>query len=239
MVHPVVLLIPVYNPPPGWEKTLLDQYRHFGTLYGQNIPFVLSDDGSSTDINPGLSYLKENLGDLCHYLSSPENQGKGAALKRAAAYIFADTYLFTDHDFPYTPESMVAVLHNNILQGGITMGVRDERYYDDVSNFRTSLSKLLKKLNQLLLKLPSNDTQCGLKAFDKNAKNILLTCKTNRFLIDLEFLLAANSKKISIKPVVVKLRNDIAFTRFNAWVLFKELGNFLLLIWNYRIRKQN
>ncbi|MBK8622665.1 MAG: glycosyltransferase [Saprospiraceae bacterium] len=238
MDRSVVLLIPMYNPPSGWDVTLLNRYHTFCRLFGQKIPLVLSNDGSSIDIQEGVQNLQNNLGSLFNYVSSDKNQGKGAALKRAAAYIQADTYLFTDHDFPYTPESMIAVLQNSMSKGGITMGVRDDNYYDDISFFRTHLSKLLKKLNLILLRLPSNDTQCGLKAFDNSTKNILLNCKTNRFLIDLEFLLAANSKNVSITPVVVKLRSDVAFTRFNAWVLSKELGNFLLLIWNYRIRKQ-
>ena len=233
----LVLLIPVYNPPSGWEVTLLNQYHTFCLLFGRKIPLILSNDGSTIDLYEDLQNLRNDLGGLFTYVSSDKNQGKGAALKRAAAYVHADTYLFTDYDFPYTPDSMVAVLHNNILQGGITMGTRDERYYEDISDFRTFLSKLLKKLNHLLLKLPSNDTQCGLKAFDNESKNILLACKTDRFLIDLEFLLSANQKNVCITPVTVSLRSDVEFTRFNAWVLLKELGNFIGLVWRYRITR--
>ena len=90
-------------------------------------------------------------------------------------------------------------------------------------------------LNKIILNLPVNDTQCGLKAFDEEVKDILLDCATDRFLIDLELLMAVNKKSLSIIPVSVQLREDIDFTKFNASVLLKEVFSILKLIWKYRL----
>ncbi|MBK8625636.1 MAG: hypothetical protein IPN86_08810 [Saprospiraceae bacterium] len=107
-------------------------------------------------------------------------------------------------------------------------------YYDDLSSLRTLLSKGLRWLNKLILNLPVNDTQCGLKAFDKNVRDLLIQCKTDRFLIDLELLLATNKAGYKITPVKVELRKDIIFSTFNSSVLLKEIHNFIKLVWIYR-----
>ena len=85
--------------------------------------------------------------------------------------------------------------------------------------------------------LPIDDTQCGLKAFDREVADIFIQCETDRFLIDLELLLAASRAKVTITPVNVSLRPDIDFTKFNSSVLFKELFNLFKLILKYRILK--
>ena len=90
-------------------------------------------------------------------------------------------------------------------------------------------------LNKSILSLPVNDTQCGLKAFDNGVKEILLQCETDRFLIDLELLLAVNKKAIPITPVPVRLREDIDFTKFNSSVLLKEAFNFIKILIKYRL----
>ena len=230
----ILLIIPVYNPEPGWELTFLQGYKNFTGLLGAPIPVVICNDGSSADLTLALNFLQTELGASLQVIHAPKNEGKGAALKRGAARGGCKHYIFTDHDFPYTTESMSAVLKINLETGGITMGVRDEMYYRDMSVFRIFISKILKKLNAWLLKLPSNDTQCGLKAFDDEAREVLQSCQVNRFLIDLEFLLAANKKGINIRPVPVVLRQEILFSKFRLSLLLKEIGQFAQLVWKYR-----
>ena len=230
-----VLLIPMYNPPSGWEQTFLERYDAFCVQLGYTIPVVLSNDGSTRDLKEETDFLQQQIGENFFCIHAEKNKGKGAALKSAASLLQADFYLFTDVDFPYSVESMVQVAGAVEKQGGIAMGVRQQTYYDDINAFRTYLSKILKWLNRLILQLPSNDTQCGLKAFDAEAKACLLQSKTNRFLIDLEFLLAAQNQKITIRPVEVRLRQDIQFTNFNSMVLVKELLNFIQIVFRYRL----
>lgn len=234
-IYKKVLLVPMYNPQKGWEQTFLERYTAFCSLLGHTVPVVLSNDGSTRDLQHEIRFLQQHIGDNFFYLEAAQNQGKGAALKKAASLLDADYYLFTDVDFPYSAESMVQVAEVNEKHGGIAMGVREQAYYEDVNIFRTYLSKILKWLNHLILQLPSNDTQCGLKAFDVQARTCLLQCRTNRFLIDLEFLLAAQKQKLNILPVEVRLRQDIQFTNFNSLILLKELVNFIQIVFRYRL----
>ncbi|MEZ4909545.1 MAG: glycosyltransferase [Saprospiraceae bacterium] len=231
------LLIPAYNPTNGWETIFYKRYVEFCDAIQQKIPVVLINDGSTQNLSEGVSYLQHRIGSEFIYHTYNPNKGKGGALKFGADHVKSDFYMFTDIDFPYSTKSMKAVWQTMMSNKGIVIGYRENAYYQDVSKFRTYISKGLRWLNALILNLPVNDTQCGLKAFDQNVKHILLACQTDRFLIDLELLLAVNKAKLPIQAVSVTLRDDIDFTKFNATILIKELKNFVQLIWRYRILK--
>ena len=228
------LLIPFYNPIDGWELNLIDRYEKFCIAIGKKIPVVVINDGSTSDVTKSIQYLNEKLGGHFKYLSYHVNKGKGGALKYGASQYNSSKYMFTDIDFPYDTKSMMDVWQTSCTTSGIVIGHRDRNYYNDMPTLRIVLSKSLRWLNKIILKLPVNDTQCGLKAFDTEAKDILLSCRTNRFLIDLEFLLAAKKSNIAITPVSVTLRSDVDFTSFDSSVLLKETHNFIKLVIKYR-----
>ena len=120
-------------------------------------------------------------------------------------------------------------------KNGIVSGYRKSEYYEHLSRARTFISKALRFFNTYILALPTNDTQCGLKAFDNDVKKLFVSCQTDRFLLDLELLLSVNAHKLEIHPVHVSLNEGVTFTKFNYIVLFQELGNFIKLIIKYRI----
>lgn len=231
----ITLLIPAYHPGAGWQILFRDRYLEFCRAIDAHVKVVLINDGSKADLSKEIDFLKGALGDNFQYLSYIENRGKGAALKFGALHTTGHKYMFTDIDFPYSVESMKKVWETITSTPGIVTGYREDTYYTDLSSFRTILSKSLRWLNKAILGLPVNDTQCGLKAFDRDVKTLLLHCETDRFLIDLELLLAVNQNKYPITPIAVKLREDINFTRFNSSVLLREILNFLKLILKYRI----
>lgn len=228
------LLIPTFNPQQGWEINILQRYNLFSEAVNTDFTVIIINDGSTVDINSGVNFLKENIGPNFLYLNYETNRGKGGALKYGAINFEAKKYIFTDTDFPYSIESMKNVWNTMLGNSGIVTGNRESKYYNDLSVSRTFLSKGLKALNKLILNLPVNDTQCGLKAFDVDVKNLLINCETDRFLIDLELLLATNKAGYNIIPVNVELRKDIIFSTFNSSVLLKEIHNFIKLVWKYR-----
>jgi glycosyltransferase involved in cell wall biosynthesis len=230
------LIIPVYNPPPGWEVTLISHYEELCNHLSMAIPLIIVNDGSSVNISEAASHIVNTLGvERVQYHTYSPNRGKGGALKVGASYVKTRYAVFTDVDLPYTLQSMVNVLNGVFAHGGIIAGNRESDYYESLSDFRTYLSKSLRIVNRFVLGLPVNDTQCGLKAFDDEGRNILLACKTERFLIDLELLLSANAQKVKITPIKVELRPDISFTKFNPAVLLNEVSNFIKLLWKYRV----
>lgn len=231
----LVLVIPCYNPIENWDNNLLECYNEFCSKIESDCDIILVNDGCTTDISLPISNLKKILQDRFIYVVHSENKGKGAALKTGVAQATSDIYLFTDIDFPYTTDSMVEIYKNALIKNGIVCGYRKSEYYNHLSFTRTLISKGLRFLNTFVLALPTNDTQCGLKAFDNDVKNLFLKCETDRFLLDLELLLSVNAHGLEIHPVHVVLNEDVTFTKFNYSVLFQEFGNFIKLIFKYRI----
>lgn len=236
MPRPLSIILPVYNPPEKWADIIIDKYIALKQAIGVPCYLIVVNDGSTVDISQGVTSLKNNMDSTFQYVQYNHNKGKGAALKYGLQFVKTELTMFTDVDFPYTIESMVNMYTNLIQSGGLVTGFRQQSYYTDVNLFRTMLSKGLRLLNKLILNLPTNDTQCGLKAFDAQVIPYFLKCTTDRFLIDLELLLAVHAQRITIQPVEVHLRSDVSFTRFNPTVLLAELGNIITLIFRYRIK---
>ncbi len=239
MLKTLTLIVPCYNPIQNWETNLLKSYQEFCNAAGTQCKVVLVNDGCTFDIENEVNTLKNALQENLNYIVHPVNKGKGATLKTGVRAAQSDVYMFTDVDFPYTIESMKNVYFSSCQHSGISTGYRKAEYYQHLSPTRALISKTLRWLNSFVLGLPTNDTQCGLKAFDNEIKPIFLACKTDRFLLDLELLLATNAQKLGIHPVHVQLNEGVTFTKFNFMILFKELGNFFNLLLKYRILKSN
>jgi hypothetical protein len=108
-------------------------------------------------------------------------------------------------------------------------GNRDTAYYDRVPMFRRWLSKALRWVLRNLLRQPVDDSQCGLKGFDRAGKTVFLQTTIDRFLFDLEFLMLANGK-VKVTPVPVQLRDGVVFSQVGLKILATEGGNFLKLL---------
>ena len=82
-----VLIVPMYNPSEGWEHIFMKHYREFCDLLEFDIQVVLSDDGSTNDIQEAIQFLRSSLGEKLTYISAERNKGKGAALKLSLIHI--------------------------------------------------------------------------------------------------------------------------------------------------------
>ena len=62
--------------------------------------------------------------------------------------------MYTDHDLPYTSESMLELLQLLHLEDEeIVIGHRDASYYQDLPWFRVKVSHYLKTINSFILRL--------------------------------------------------------------------------------------
>lgn len=169
-------------------------------------------------------------------VSYPQNRGKGYALRQGVQASDADFILVTDADFPYTIDSMRRVVEGLHVYGGIAAGNRDTAYYSHVPFFRRLLSQTLRWLLRNILHQPIDDSQCGLKAFDKAGKAVFLQTTIDRFLFDLEFLMLANGR-VPVTPVPVELRPGVVFSSVGWKILATEGGNFLHLFLRQLFRR--
>jgi glycosyltransferase involved in cell wall biosynthesis len=221
------VILPCYNPVSGWmdivEKNLL--------LIQTRVPvgeLIIVNDGSDKNFDGvEVSQFFRRYG-LVKIISYRQNRGKGYALRAGVAESTGALIIYTDIDFPYTAESFFSIfraLQTN--SDNLVIGIRHESYYTHLPGVRARISKFLKLLTRNLLQIPTDDTQCGLKGFGSEAKEIFLRTRIDRYLIDLEFIFLAAREKLKIKAVAVELRPDVQLSEMRWQTLMHEGGNFL------------
>lgn len=228
----IALIIPVYNPSAGWEQLLQQRFTELESTLQQQVQFCIINDGSANGyFEQAAAKLHQQIPSAI-ILEQKPNKGKGAALRNGVAHIQADYFIYTDVDFPYTTASTVSLIHTLVHnKTDIVIGNRNEQYYQNVNGFRTVLSKLVRFFIRHLIRIQFDDTQCGLKGFNRTGKELFLSTKINRYLFDMEFLiLAARKKEISVEALTVELRKDIRFSKMPLRILLTELKNFIALL---------
>ncbi|UYZ63981.1 glycosyltransferase [Hymenobacter weizhouensis] len=235
LASPLALVLPCYNPPANWAANIIASLARFEALLpaeAQPVHLYLINDGSAGVPPAAVELLRASL-PCFTYLSYPENRGKGYALRTGIAQVTEPLCLFTDIDFPYEETSMATVFE--ALRAGhcdVAVGARDEAYYAQVPASRVFISRLLRRSTRLLLGLAVSDTQCGLKGFNQQGKEVFLRGSIDRYLFDLEFIFLASrpTSRLRVKPVPVRLKPGIVFSRMSPKILLNESGSFLKIL---------
>jgi glycosyltransferase involved in cell wall biosynthesis len=226
-INPLKLsvVLPCYNPLPGWKETVLENTVWLQSV-SNSFELIIVNDGSTKnfDIESVAEFFKviPNV----KVLTYQENRGKGFALRHGVSQCSGESVIYTDIDFPYTKSSFVDVLEL-LKSNDLVIGIRSESYYTHLPAARVRISKFLRMLIRKLLKIPTDDTQCGLKGFNKNVTPIFLRTSIDRYLFDLEFIFLSAREKIKIKTQEVNLREDVQLSTMRWDVLLEEGYNFL------------
>jgi glycosyltransferase involved in cell wall biosynthesis len=232
----VSLVLPCYNPPPGWEQTVYTSFHSFCNSLQETTELIIVLDGASTSVTPeSISFLTQNFPQL-KMVQYPVNRGKGYAIRQGVASATGDIIIYTDIDFPYTIESMSKIfnsLKNN--ETDIAVGVKDNAYYSHVPFLRRIISRYLRVLIRVFLSMPITDTQCGLKGFKKTVSPLFLQTTIDRYLFDLEFIRNCfKTKKLQVQAIPVSLNDHVHFRSMNYRILFSESVNFIRLLFNVK-----
>ncbi len=225
----VDIVLPAYNPLPGWEENVIVRYqglqRQLPEIQFQL--FIVNDGSSKLDENLSAFRLREKIPDV-HWISYPVNRGKGYALRQGVSHTISELILYTDIDWPYEEMSMLGMIHMLRNTADVVIGVRNTAYYNHLPPARRRISKLLRSFNAKLLRLKVDDTQAGLKGFRKHLKDEFLQTTIDRYLFDLEFIyLLSRKKNVNIVGFPISLRSDITFSKMNRKILLQEARNFL------------
>ncbi|RAK64641.1 glycosyltransferase [Hymenobacter edaphi] len=232
----LALVLPCYNPPAEWAANVLSSLQRLQQTLpaGTTVHLYLVNDGSTRGVSDAdLQLLRAALpAEAFTYLSYPANRGKGHALRTGVQQVQEPLCLFTDIDFPYEETSMATLyqaLHSQRCD--LAVGVRDDAYYAQVPAARRRVSRLLRRLTRTLLRLPIDDTQCGLKGFNAKGRALFLQTTTDRYLFDLELLLLASRQPaVRTEPVPVALKPGVVLSPLNVRVLLTESRNLLRLL---------
>ena len=228
------LVLPCYNPPQGWAANILASLHRLQALLpaATSVHLYLINDGTAGVEEADLALLRAQLPQFT-YLQYPVNHGKGYALRTGIREVQEPLSLFTDIDFPYEETSVAAVYEAlRTGRGDVVVGMRDEAYYAHVPKGRVLISKVLRRINRLLLGLAVSDTQCGLKGFNRRGQAVFLQGQIDRYLFDLEFIFLASrpSAGLQVIPVPVRLKPGVIFSQMSLKILLSESGSFLKIL---------
>ncbi|NCX94846.1 MAG: glycosyltransferase [Chitinophagia bacterium] len=229
----ISLILPCYHPPEGWAERIFSQYGEFCKAVSASIELIIVVDGDPDIIaSPFLATLQQKIS-LLKIVTYTQNRGKGYAIRQGLAQATAPLIIYTDIDFPYTINSMTAVVHALQTEGyDIAIGIKNAEYYRHVPPARKRISKWLQGMIKAFLNIPITDTQCGLKGFKATVSPVFAATTIDRYLFDLEFVRNSYKAKIwQIKAIPVALHPNVKFRRMNYRILLPELLNFTRLLW--------
>ncbi|MDO4692601.1 MAG: glycosyltransferase [Porphyromonadaceae bacterium] len=220
------LILPAYNPREGWEQYALERIDELRRLRPRwEIHLYIAPDASKVGHNQAVRQaLSEGAQGQITYIDYARNRGKGYALRSAVAQTKASYMLYTDWDFPFSTESYLQVLDALEAGADVVLPTRERsEYMQKLSPMRKFLSGGSRLINRLLLNLPANDTQGGLKAFGALGRKAFLSTRIDRFLFDTEFIALATRRRLNIAITRCHVRPEIVLSSMSFATLRSEL----------------
>jgi glycosyltransferase involved in cell wall biosynthesis len=198
-------VVPAYNESVRLRPTLDALLRH---IQEQNwdAEILVVNDGSKDD----TAQIVREYGKLhpqVLLVENPGNRGKGYSVRNGMLHARGDICLFTDADLS-SPISEAQKLFD-ALDGGadIAIGsrwVRAELQTERQPLYRQAFGRIFNLALRLILGLRFADTQCGFKAFRRDAaQRIFPLQKIERWGFDPEILFLARSAGMRIDEVPV------------------------------------
>ncbi len=141
----------------------------------------------------------------------PTNRGKGAAVRAGVAVAAGRTIAYTDADLSYPPEQLLLLLAE--VERGARFVAGSRKHVDTVTlirgrRLREVSGRIFNLLSRLVVLGRYRDTQCGLKAFDAGAAELLFgAALVDGFAFDVELFRLAELVKINIVEVAVTVSN--------------------------------
>lgn len=230
------VVIPVYN-----EESRVGETLEYSLVYLKKkkirSEILVVDDGSKDKTLEVVRKFKTKAGGgiAVKILKHEMNRGKGAAVQTGALAAKGETILFMDADNA-TPLSEFDKF-KPLLKEGIEVivgsrAVNRKEVKIPQPLYRQALGRLANLLIQLMVVPGIWDTQCGFKAFSRNASRRIFPLQTiKRFGFDFELLFLAHKLGFSMREISVQWFNSPnSKVRMGDYVLtFIEL---LSIRWN-------
>ena len=165
------IIIPAYNEANRIENTL-KTVRNYLAKVNWKTEVIVVNDGSQDGTTARVTHCMEEWESLL-LIENSENCGKGFSVKKGILHASGKVVLFTDADLS-TPVEEIPKLIEPIFrnESDLTFGSRAlDRSLIGVhqSQAREFSGRIFNWLVQILIGLPFKDTQCGFKAFRRQA----------------------------------------------------------------------
>jgi glycosyltransferase involved in cell wall biosynthesis len=235
--HPAVsIVIPAYNECLRIENTLK---RVMACIEenGWDAEVLVVDDGS-TDATTDIVQHWMELHPRLHLIKNPGNRGKGYSVRNGLLQAAGEIVMFTDADLSAPMEEaerLFAAIDDgaDVAIGSRWLDKQKQTTYQPL--YRRFFGRCFNWVTRKIMGLPFKDTQCGFKAFKRDAAQIIFRLQTiERWGFDPEILFIARKLGYRIDEVPVTWGHDersrISYLKDGTQML-KEMaqirGNFL------------
>lgn len=204
------IIIPAYNESERLAVSLPKVLDYVGQ---RELPseIIVVNDGSSDDTADVVHRFMATHPDV-RLVENPGNRGKGYSVRNGMLHAQGDVMLFTDADLS-SPIYETDKLFKVIGQGAdVAIGSRwlnAELQTERQPWHRQLYGRLFNLALRMVLGLKYRDTQCGFKAFTRDAAHTIFTRqRVERWGFDPELLFLANKFKLRTVEVPVEWAHD-------------------------------
>jgi glycosyltransferase involved in cell wall biosynthesis len=204
------IVLPAYNEQerlgPSLEKAV-----DFVRRQQWNVEILVVNDGS-TDHTAGIVRELMISAPELRLLENPGNRGKGYSVRNGMLNARGEILLFSDADFSSPIGEAVKLI--GAIEGGADVAFGSRWLLAETQTKRQSLlrqfvGRAYNVLLRVLLGLPYKDTQCGFKAFTRQAAKVVFTRQqVERWGFDPELLYIARKFGLKMAEVAVEWAND-------------------------------
>ncbi|CAN5704549.1 glycosyltransferase family 2 protein [soil metagenome] len=209
------VIIPAFDEERRIGRTLRLLSSHLGTLaYPSEILVV--DDGSRDGTRAEVERATEDSPVRIRALHFPVNRGKGHAVRNGMLDAEGDVLVFYDADGSAPPEEIAKLVAAIARGADVAAGSRRlDQALVERSLKRKLISRGFNVLVRSIVGLDVEDSQCGIKAFQRHAaRRIFEQQKLDGFAFDCEVLAIAHRQGWQIVDVPVKW-TDAAGSKLN------------------------
>ena len=204
------IVIPAYNESARIPATL-EQVVACIRERGWDAEVIVVNDGS-TDRTAEVVRDFARTAPEVRLVENPGNRGKGYSVRSGMLQALGETVMFTDADLSSPIEEAERLFAAIAAGADIAIGSRwlkSSRQTQRQPLYRQVFGRCFNGVTRLIMGLPFADTQCGFKAFTRNAAQTVFQLQTiERWGFDPEILFIALKRGFRVVEVPVSWGHD-------------------------------
>ncbi len=204
------IVIPAYNESTRIEAALSSVLAWVTSLPWESEVLII-DDGS-TDNTSAIVHRWMASRPFLHLIQNPGNRGKGYSVRNGLLQASGEIVLFTDADLSAPIEEAQHLIEAIEAGAEVAIGSRwldKQRQTIHQPLYRRFFGRCFNWVTRKVMGLPFKDTQCGFKAFRRDAAQTIFRLQTiERWGFDPEILFIARKLRYTIAEVPVTWGHD-------------------------------
>jgi len=236
----VSFVVPAYNEEPRLGASLA-RLIEFAASQPYKVEIIVVDDGSADRTAEIVRKAERASGNVSlRLLQHERNRGKGAAVRSGALAAGGDVVLYLDADLATPPEEAAKLLQALAAGADVAAGSRVQPGGFDMRAsqpaWRRIGGRLFARARRRFLLSDVEDTQCGFKAFRREAAQAIFPRqRLDGWAFDAELLFLARKLGFSVRQVPVEWRHvEGSQLKLGPVSALREVGDLLRIRWMHR-----